>query len=463
MTFKNYQHDYYEQVIAFLKEINQEDKIHINWNWGRFEWMMYHPYFHHDLEQSIGLWFDNEKIVALAIFDMYFGEASCLTLKGYEYLYEEVIKYAYTSLQDDNGLGICTNDKSEKEIEILKKNNFKKAEQKETIMRLDLDCSYDDSLMDGLSFYELDPEKEPYDFQWVIFQGFDHGDNVEEFKKDYIDFKEYRPHYNPKVNMSVINEKGEKVAFASLWYLPDSDYAYLEPLCVIPSYRNKGVAKALIYHLANIVKKMGAKEIDVISDMDFYSKIGFKKVEFYSFYLRKKEILVNNKTYIVEKLLGKGKGGYSYLATYNNQKVVLKQIHHEPCDYYQFGNKIEAENRDYHRLLEAGIRIPKMIDIDMENERIIKEYIDGPTIFDLVKNDEDVSLYIEQVKEMAKLAKNAGINIDYFPTNFVVSNGEIYYIDYECNDYMEEWNFQNWGIKYWSKTKEFLNYLKEHD
>lgn len=47
------------------------------------------------------------------------------------------------------------------------------------------------------------------------------------------------------------------------------------------------------------------------------------------------------------------------------------------------------------------------------------------------------------------------LNIDYFPTNFVVQNGKIYYIDYECNNYMEEWNFENWGIKYWSKTPEF--------
>ena len=45
---------------------------------------------------------------------------------------------------------------------------------------------------------------------------------------------------------------------------------------------------------------------------------------------------------------------------------------------------------------------------------------------------------------------------------FVVCNEEIYYIDFECNDYMEEWNFENWGIKYWSKTPEFLKYVEEH-
>ena len=59
---------------------------------------------------------------------------------------------------------------------------------------------------------------------------------------------------------------------------------------------------------------------------------------------------VNGIEYTMIKLLGKGKGGYSYLVERNNCKYVLKQIHHEPCDYYQFGDKIQAEIKDYERL-----------------------------------------------------------------------------------------------------------------
>jgi hypothetical protein len=80
----------------------------------------------------------------------------------------------------------------------------------------------------------------------------------------------------------------------------------------------------------------------------------------------------------------------------------------------------------------------------------------------MVKNDVSVEPYMEQIREMAEKAKNAGLNIDYLPTNFVVQNGLIYYIDYECNEYMDEWNFENWGSKYWSQTPEFLQYAKEH-
>lgn len=175
-----------------------------------------------------------------------------------------------------------------------------------------------------------------------------------------------------------------------------------------------------------------------------------------------KKLSVNGKDYNIIKLLGKGKGGYSYLADDGHKEYVLKQIHHEPCSYYQFGDKVQAEINDYKRLKEIGIRIPEMIDVDVKNERILKEYIDGDTIFHLVKTDNMKNDYFIQIKEMCNLLYPANTNIDYFPTNFVVQNGLIYYIDYECNNYMEEWNFENWGIKYWSKTEEFLKYLDEN-
>ena len=63
------------------------------------------------------------------------------------------------------------------------------------------------------------------------------------------------------------------------------------------------------------------------------------------------EVFVNNKKYIIIKLLGHGKGGYSYLAKDGDNYVVIKKIHHEPCSYYNFGNKIESEKNDYYRLI----------------------------------------------------------------------------------------------------------------
>lgn len=107
------------------------------------------------------------------------------------------------------------------------------------------------------------------------------------------------------------------------------------------------------------------------------------------------EISISDIKYTIVKLLGHGKGGYSYLATTDNKKYVLKRIHHEPCSYYQFGNKIEAELHDYERLLKTGIRIPKLIAFDKDKEIIIKEYIEGPVLSDLIKSNKDITIYIK--------------------------------------------------------------------
>ena len=164
---------------------------------------------------------------------------------------------------------------------------------------------------------------------------------------------------------------------------------------------------------------------------------------------------INGKDYQVLRLLGKGKGGYSYLVTDGNKQYVLKQIHHEPCDYYTFGNKLESELRDYARLRKVGIPMPKLLEVDEQQERILKEYIDGDTVNVLIKEGRMQDNYREQIISMCEKLYAAGLNIDYYPTNFVVEEGLLYYIDYECNPYSDQWNFKNWGSKYWSRTKEF--------
>ena len=102
-----------------------------------------------------------------------------------------------------------------------------------------------------------------------------------------------------------------------------------------------------------------------------------------------------------------------------------------------------------------------MLAIDFEAERIMKEYIEGQTVFDLVRFGADTGIYLGQIRKMAEQAFSAGLNIDYFPTNFVVREGLLWYVDYECNPYSDEWNFENWGIKYWSDTDEFRAYLMQ--
>lgn len=81
-------------------------------------------------------------------------------------------------------------------------------------------------------------------------------------------------------------------------------------------------------------------------------------------------LTINDAEYTVIKLLGKGKGGYSYLVTDGTMQYVLKQIHHEPCEYYAFGDKLQAELHDYETLRKLGISMPRLLAVDTLQEHI---------------------------------------------------------------------------------------------
>ncbi len=290
MKFKNYSNSDYEAVCDFLIELNRENQNHINWNWGRFEWMMEHPEFDKSRMGSIGLWIDGEKVVGAAIYDMYFGEAFVGALSKYSSLYTEILGYAYRELKDENGLDIAVCDACAAEICAAESAGFEISEQAETVMRLDLINELSANLPNCLRFSELDPVKEPVAFQWLLWQGFDHGTNKAEFERDgdiITEIPMFRRHFNPALSIAAKNSDGEYVSYCCLWYSDKTDYAYIEPVCTVPSYRGKGVAKAVIYEALNRAKSLGANKAYVLSDMPFYEKLGFRKDRHFTFYWKK--------------------------------------------------------------------------------------------------------------------------------------------------------------------------------
>ena len=124
-------------------------------------------------------------------------------------------------------------------------------------------------------------------------------------------------------------------------------------------------------------------------------------------------LTVNDAEYTVLQLLGKGKGGYSYLVTDGTTQYVLKQIHHEPCEYYTFGDKLQAELHDYETLRKLGIPMPRLLAVDAPQERILKEYIAGQMVAEFLKAGRMEPDWLKQVQAMCCLLYPAGLNIDY--------------------------------------------------
>lgn len=94
--------------------------------------------------------------------------------------------------------------------------------------------------------------------------------------------------------------------------------------------------------------------------------------------------------------------------------------------------------------------MPRLLAAAIPQERILKEYIAGQTVAELLKEGRMDPGWLRQVQAMCGRLYPAGLNIDYYPTNFVPCGGTLYYIDYECNAYMQEWDFAHWGARYWT-------------
>ncbi|MBQ9010042.1 MAG: hypothetical protein IJ088_12050 [Clostridia bacterium] len=152
----------------------------------------------------------------------------------------------------------------------------------------------------------------------------------------------------------------------------------------------------------------------------------------------------------VRKFLGRGRGGYSYLVEFASGEAVLKKMHYESCGLYKFPpDKLKAEVENYKTLTRLNISVPKLLYYNGEKTYLIKEYVDGPTCAELVARGEVPDTCFEQLADICKVLYAEGLNIDYMPHNFVLKDSRLYCIDFECNYYSEEWEFEHWGVFFW--------------
>ncbi len=150
------------------------------------------------------------------------------------------------------------------------------------------------------------------------------------------------------------------------------------------------------------------------------------------------------------KLLGKGKSGFSWLAETEGGYAVCKIMHDEKVSYYNFsGSKLAAELKSYEILNQLSLPMPRLLFSDESKNLLVKEYIEGKTGSELIAAGKADDHIIAQLCGMYQRVRNAGLNIDYFPSNFVVRKRILYYIDYECNEFDIRWGLENWGLYYW--------------
>ena len=283
ISFRNYVNDNrfggdYFNVWKFLNRINQQEVTTPNFLWGRWVWMISRPVDNENLKNLIGIWEDDEKIVALATFELAFGEVFILIDRDYKFLLQDIISYSKDRLSDNSVLKIIINDNDKEFQNIAEKNGFRPTQRKQNVSKLDITDVLSYELPEGFSIISMAKNWDYSQYNRVMWRGFNHEGEPSQSDED-IEWRKTMlssPHLTPELTVAVVAPNGNYVSHCGLWHNTNDTYAYVEPVATDPEYRKMGLAKAAIYESVLRAKQLGAKEAYVVSSQQFYYNIGFK-------------------------------------------------------------------------------------------------------------------------------------------------------------------------------------------
>lgn len=153
---------------------------------------------------------------------------------------------------------------------ILREKGFEKKNRCACILSFNLSNPLEYDLPNA---YMMSPQgfvADPWQYQLVIHKGFENEGIPEEWDDE---LQKRIPNVNEDLKTFVI-ANNEYCAHCGLWY-STGDTAYVEPVVTVPEHRKQGLAKAVIYEACARAKAFGAKRAVVVSDQEFYFRIGF--------------------------------------------------------------------------------------------------------------------------------------------------------------------------------------------
>ena len=269
--YKNCQrfNEQYESIYHFLSEAEKQE-YNEHFHWGRFEWMHAHSYLDEDKLTEIVMFKDeNGAIVGLTTYDTdYDDRVYLIHTSSDKALLRQMVDTVIEA--ESNGAVIKVNDRDTALCRILQEKGFEKRQRSACVLSLDLSDTPESNMPDGYTMSTRGSVADPWQYQLVIHKGFDNEGIPEKWDDEFL---ERVPHANEDLKTFAINNN-EYCAHCGLWY-STCDTAYVEPVATVPEHRKKGLAKAVVYEACIRAKALGAKRATVISDQEFYFRIGF--------------------------------------------------------------------------------------------------------------------------------------------------------------------------------------------
>lgn len=262
----------YEEIRKFL-QINADNGYNEHFHWGRFDWMMAHSYL--DVEMlSRNALFRNEngELVGAVMYDTSFNDRwYILHSITDENLLRQMIEYVTKT--DIDAATIKANLNDTMLCNLLENADYEK-QYSESVLEIDLSRNFSFQLPQGFSLNTTNSEIDDWQWQLVIYHGFDHEGVPQKLSEEVA--KAHKHLIMSEYIKTFAVKNGEYVAHCGVWY-NGRNTAYIEPVVTVPEHRGKGLGKAVVYEAINRAKEQGAKRAIVLSDQEFYIHLGMTK------------------------------------------------------------------------------------------------------------------------------------------------------------------------------------------
>ena len=282
VSFRNYTPkpfftDDYRKVREFLIHINSDKLYTPFYLWGAWEWQVTHGGFDRSRIDRFGLWEDDGKLVAMAIYEMPFGDGLLFVDEGYSHLKPELVSYAKKASHDDGKLRILLPDGDREFGRSAISQGFRPTQKRWQSSALDIDKLQSFSLPEGFSFVSMADDWSWQQYNRVMWRGFDHEGRAA-YDEETIAVRKQMlssPMIMPELVVCAVAPDGNYVSHCGMWYQPGDGYCYVEPVVTDPEYRKMGLGKAVVLEAIRRCGALGAEQAVVGSSQQFYYSIGF--------------------------------------------------------------------------------------------------------------------------------------------------------------------------------------------
>ena len=261
---------------------------------------------HSAWEKTIGCYFEDDKLVACTWNEACYDGENMLMFDSKERAQEEELLLEMIKHVKTYGAGIKEDGRTREVTllvpqwnrilqKLLQQKDFQITDWKENINVLMFqEEPFEVNLPEGYTF--ADGTQTPPEYLANVHRhAFGYGaSRPAEYGHEAFRKMRQEKHYNPKLELCVLDAEKRPVAFANIWYDEVMEYCELEPLAVCWWERRKGIATALMHELSNRVKQMypSCKGMEG-GDQTFYTSIGYQQIAVIDKYHCEAEVFIS--------------------------------------------------------------------------------------------------------------------------------------------------------------------------